>query len=83
MNLAYLGRVDPIRNMLRFYAIRIAPTLFGEWAVVRQMGADRLGSGAAKLVRQRGEGYCGRAAGAVIKSTERSWRSRLRPVILL
>lgn len=34
MNLAYLERVDPARNMLRFYAIRIVPTLFGEWAVV-------------------------------------------------
>jgi predicted DNA-binding WGR domain protein len=29
MNLAYLERVDPARNMLRFYAIRIAPTLRG------------------------------------------------------
>jgi predicted DNA-binding WGR domain protein len=38
MNLAYLERVDPARNMLRFYAIRIAPTLFGEWAVVREWG---------------------------------------------
>ena len=42
MNLAYLERVDPARNMLRFYAIRIAPTLFGEWAVVREWG--RIGS---------------------------------------
>lgn len=42
MNLAYLERVDPGRNMLRFYAIRIAPTLFGEWAVVREWG--RIGS---------------------------------------
>lgn len=41
-NLAYLERVDPARNMLRFYAIRIAPTLFGEWAVVREWG--RIGS---------------------------------------
>jgi predicted DNA-binding WGR domain protein len=42
MNLTYLERVDPARNMLRFYAIRISPTLFGEWAVVREWG--RIGS---------------------------------------
>jgi len=30
MNIAYLERVDPARKMLRFYAIRIGPTLFGE-----------------------------------------------------
>jgi predicted DNA-binding WGR domain protein len=40
MNLADLERVD--RNMLRFSTIRIAPTLFGEWAVVREWG--RIGS---------------------------------------
>ena len=38
MNLTYLERVDPARNMLRFYAIRIAPTLFGEWATVLEWG---------------------------------------------
>ena len=42
MNPAYLERVDPARNMLRFYAVRIALTLFGEWAVVREWG--RIGS---------------------------------------
>lgn len=55
-------RVDPARNMLRFYAIRIAPTLFGEWAVVREWG--RIGSPrprTAKLVRQRRQCLGGRA----------------------
>src|SRR5512134_2391646 len=40
--LAYLEKVDPSRRMMRFYAIWIAPTLFGEWAMVREWG--RVGS---------------------------------------
>ena len=42
MELAYLEKVDPSRRMMRFYAIWIAPTLFGEWAMVREWG--RVGS---------------------------------------
>ena len=58
MNLAYLERVDPARNMLRFKAIRIAPTLFGALS-----GSGLIGSPgrAAKLVRQRGRSSRGRA----------------------
>lgn len=33
-----LRRVDPAVNMNRFYAMSIQPTLFGEWAVVRNWG---------------------------------------------
>lgn len=40
--LAYLEKVDPSRRMMRFYAIWIAPTLFGEWAMIREWG--RIGS---------------------------------------
>jgi hypothetical protein len=40
--LAYLEKVDPSRRMMRFYSIWIAPTLFGEWAMVREWG--RVGS---------------------------------------
>jgi predicted DNA-binding WGR domain protein len=36
-----LIRSQPRRNMHRFYAIDIAPTLFGEWSVWRECG--RLG----------------------------------------
>ena len=38
MCLAYLEKIDPSRRMMRFYAIWIAPTLFGEWAMVREWG---------------------------------------------
>lgn len=42
MNAIYLERRDVEKNMARFYAVTIAPTLFGEWAVVREWG--RIGS---------------------------------------
>lgn len=33
-----LERVDPTRNMARFYAISLEPTLFGDIALVREWG---------------------------------------------
>lgn len=43
MSDVYLTRVDASRNMARYYRMTVQPTLFGEWAVVREWG--RLGSG--------------------------------------
>jgi predicted DNA-binding WGR domain protein len=37
-----LTRSDPSQNMHRFYALQLAPTLFGEWMVVAEWG--RIGS---------------------------------------
>ena len=37
-----LTRSDPSRNMHRFYAMQLSPTLFGEWALVAEWG--RIGS---------------------------------------
>ena len=34
----YLERREPARNIQRFYAIIITPTLFGAWAMVREWG---------------------------------------------
>jgi predicted DNA-binding WGR domain protein len=39
----YLERVDPSRNMERFYAIWVQPTLFGELSLIRRWG--RIGRG--------------------------------------
>lgn len=39
---AYLERHDPARGMARLYTVGLAPTLFGEWALVREWG--RIGS---------------------------------------
>jgi predicted DNA-binding WGR domain protein len=33
-----LQRIDAARNMARFYIISIEPTLFGDWALVRNWG---------------------------------------------
>lgn len=38
-----LRRIDPTRNMRRFYALSIQPTLFGGASVVRNWG--RIGAG--------------------------------------
>lgn len=43
MSGVYLTRRDPSRNLARYYRMLIAPTLFGEWALLREWG--RIGSG--------------------------------------
>ena len=42
MSAAYLTRVDPARNMARFYKLDVQPTLFGDYAVIKEWG--RIGS---------------------------------------
>ena len=37
-----LTRSDPSKNMHRFYALQLEPTLFGEWILVAEWG--RVGS---------------------------------------
>ena len=34
----YLLRVDPSRNIRRFYKLFLAPSLFGDWVLVREWG---------------------------------------------
>ena len=38
----YLTRIDPAENEARFYVLDVQPTLFGEWALVKEWG--RIGS---------------------------------------
>ncbi len=47
MKNVYLERKDLDRNMHRFYAMQLSPTLFGEWALIRRWG--RIGSQGQKL----------------------------------
>jgi predicted DNA-binding WGR domain protein len=42
-----LTKVDAARNMARFYTLDIQPTLFGEFALVREWG--RIGGGSQRL----------------------------------
>ena len=36
--MVYLTKIDASRNMARFYALDLQPTLFGEWALVKEWG---------------------------------------------
>jgi predicted DNA-binding WGR domain protein len=36
--MAYLTRTDATRNINRFFVVDITPTLFGDWAVLREWG---------------------------------------------
>jgi len=36
LKMAFLTRTDPSRNIDRFYLVAVTPTLFGEWAVLRE-----------------------------------------------
>ena len=38
----HLRRIDPDRNIVCFYAMNLQPTLFGDWALLREWG--RIGS---------------------------------------
>lgn len=38
MTVAYLEKRNPACNMLRYYRVSVAPTLFGEFALVREWG---------------------------------------------
>ncbi len=50
-----LRRIDPAKNMARFYALEVEPDLFGRVVLVRRWG--RLGTaGKVRLDEHRGEG---------------------------
>jgi predicted DNA-binding WGR domain protein len=36
--MAFLTRIDRTRNINRFYIVDVTPTLFGDWALVREWG---------------------------------------------
>ena len=48
----YLTKRDPVKNMARFYALDLQPTLFGGWAVGEGVGPDRRGKGEEPLWRE-------------------------------
>lgn len=48
MSAAYLEKIDHARGQKRFYVLTVAPTLFGQWAVIKEWG--RIGQ--AGTVRQ-------------------------------
>ena len=42
MSAVHLTRIDPDKNMARFYKLDVQPNLFGEWCLIAEWG--RIGS---------------------------------------
>jgi predicted DNA-binding WGR domain protein len=38
MTAIHLIRIDPEKNMARFYKLDVQPNLFGQWSIVREWG---------------------------------------------
>ncbi|MCO5159170.1 MAG: WGR domain-containing protein [Aquamicrobium sp.] len=55
-----LHRIDPARNMARYFALAIEPTLFGDHAVIRSWG--RLGTQGRQMIELHAEAASARAA---------------------
>ena len=36
--MTFLSRTDPAKNLHRFYVVRLSPTLFGDWTLLREWG---------------------------------------------
>lgn len=71
----YLERLDPGRNMQRFYALSLEPTLFGDLAVVRRWG--RIGTlGRSRLALCRTEAE---AVALFLDMARRKIRRNYRP----
>lgn len=75
MHSLHLTRIDPARNMARFYLISLQPTLFGEVALLRVWG--RIGALGQTGGQQRMQSFAGvEAALAAQARLERAKRRR-------
>ena len=54
--MVYVERHDLEKNMARFYRLVVQPTLFGEWAVISEVGPHRLTRPGARAVVCLGAG---------------------------
>jgi predicted DNA-binding WGR domain protein len=36
--MTFLTRIDPTKNISRFYVVQLMPSLFGDWTVLREWG---------------------------------------------
>lgn len=68
-----LRRIDPERNMTRFYRVDVQPTLFGTWSVVREWG--RIGRGGTVRIDgyQTSEGAADARASLIGKKQRRGY----------
>ncbi|MER9313249.1 WGR domain-containing protein [Mesorhizobium australicum] len=70
-----LHRIDPARNMARFYALSVEPTLFGGTALIRNWG--RIGTRGQAMMQTFDEGS--QAAEALIRLERRKTRRGYAP----
>ena len=72
----YLTKTDASRNMARFYCLDVQPTLFGEWALLREWG--RIGrAGQSRRALFGGEAEAQAALGKELKKRDRRGYERL------
>ena len=71
-----LTRKDPERNVSRFYAVHVLPTLFGEWSLVKEWG--RIGqSGTVRIAVFRSEDAARTAlASTLARKTARGYHAQ-------
>lgn len=76
MRLGDLEKRAPAQNQLRFYQIALTPTLFGEWAMVREWG--RIGQPGTVRERWFATEAAARAAGLRLRARKerRGYRAR-------
>jgi predicted DNA-binding WGR domain protein len=70
MTALHLHRIDPARNMRRFYRLDVQPDLFGTWMLMRAWG--RLGTAG----QTRGEPYQSPAEAAAALQRQRRAKER-------
>jgi predicted DNA-binding WGR domain protein len=68
--MATLINIDASKNRHRFYMVRVSPTLFGEWSLVREWG--RIGSpGTVRLESYGSEDEARKEEGRTIRTRAR------------
>lgn len=69
-DVAYLEKREAVRNMQRYYRVIVVPTLFGEWAMVREWG--RIGQrGGSRMECWFADEADARRSGAAIAASKR------------
>jgi len=66
MSAVYLRKINPTKNMARFYHVDLAPNLFGEFAVLRSWG--RIGTQGRTMIETCGSVDAARqSAGRIVR----------------
>jgi len=74
MTAIHLARIDAEKNMARYYKLDVQPTLFGDWALIREYG--RIGRGGTVRAQQHPTRGCAELAlaSAWVRKAKRGYR---------